>query len=105
LLVPALVLLFGLSQHQAQGTTLALKVPPVGLIAAWTYWRNGYVDLRIAGLMSIGFLLGSLLGAHYSLGLSNAVLQKIFGLSLLLLSIKFAFCKRRLMTRFRILSE
>jgi len=57
ILVPALVFLFGLSQHQAQGTTLALLVPPIGLVAAFTYWRAGYVDLRIAGLICIGFLL------------------------------------------------
>ena len=54
ILVPALVFLFGLSQHQAQGTTLALMVPPIGIIAAWSYWREGFVDLRIAGLICVG---------------------------------------------------
>ncbi|MDE2217515.1 MAG: TSUP family transporter, partial [Planctomycetota bacterium] len=34
IIIPALVFLFGLSQHQAQGTTLALMVPPIGLLAA-----------------------------------------------------------------------
>ena len=48
IIVPALVYLFGLSQHQAQGTTLALLVPPIGLLAAWTYYRQGYVDLKMA---------------------------------------------------------
>ncbi len=93
ILVPALVFLFGLSQHQAQGTTLALMVPPIGLIAAWAYWRHGYVDFRIAGLICVGFLIGSLFGARYSLELPNAVLQKIFGFFLLLLSIKLIFTK------------
>jgi uncharacterized membrane protein YfcA len=93
ILVPALVFLFGLSQHQAQGTTLALMVPPIGALAVWTYWRQGCVDVRIAGLICIGFLLGSWLGARYSLGLSDAVLQKVFGVSLLLLSIKLIFTK------------
>ncbi len=93
ILVPALVFLFGLSQHQAQGTTLALMVPPIGIIAAWAYWRHGYVDLRFAGLICIGFLIGSLIGARFSLGLSNAVLQKVFGVSLLLLAIKMILTK------------
>jgi uncharacterized membrane protein YfcA len=88
ILVPALVFLFGLTQHQAQGTTLALMVPPIGIVAAWTYWRQGYVDLRIAGLICIGFLIGSLLGARYSITLSNAILQKTFGVFLLVLSLK-----------------
>jgi uncharacterized membrane protein YfcA len=74
-LVPALVFLFGLTQHQAQGTTLALMVPPIGIIAAWSYWRQGYVDLRIAGLICVGFLIGSLLGARLSISLSNTSLQ------------------------------
>jgi uncharacterized membrane protein YfcA len=51
IIVPALVFLFGLSQHQAQGTTLALLVPPIGFLAAWTYYKQGYVDLRIAALI------------------------------------------------------
>lgn len=41
IIIPALVFLFGLSQHQAQGTTLALLVPPIGLLAAWTYYKEG----------------------------------------------------------------
>jgi len=93
ILVPALVFLFGLTQHQAQGTTLALMVPPIGIIAAWTYWRQGYVDLRIAALIAAGFLIGSLLGARFSVGLSNATLQKVFGVCLFLLSLKLIFGK------------
>lgn len=93
ILVPALVFLFGLTQHQAQGTTLALMVPPIGLIAAWTYWRQGYVDLRIAGLICAGFLMGSLVGARYAVSLSNASLQKAFGVFLFLLSLKLIFGK------------
>ena len=93
ILVPALVFLFGLSQHHAQGTTLALLVPPIGIIAAWSYWRHGYVDFRIAGLIGLGFLLGSLVGARFSLAISDAVLQKIFGVFLLLLSLKILLTK------------
>ncbi len=93
LLVPALVFLFGLSQHQAQGTTLALMVAPVGIVAAWAYWRQGYVDLRVAALISLGFVIGSIVGARLSIGISDAVLQKVFGVFLLLLSVKLIFSK------------
>ena len=88
IIVPALVFLFGLSQHQAQGTTLALLVPPIGLLAAWTYYKGGYVDLRIAALISVGFFLGGLVGAKLATGLSNPVLEKVFGIALLLISVK-----------------
>jgi len=91
IIVPALVFLFGLSQHQAQGTTLALLVPPIGILAAWTYYRQGYVNLQIAAFICIGFFFGSLLGAKIATGLSDTTLEKVFGVALLLISLKMIF--------------
>ncbi len=91
LLVPALIFFFKLTQQQAQGTTLALLVPPIGLLAAWTYYKQGYVDLRIALFIAIGFILGSFFGAKISIGLPEAVLQRVFGIVLLLVGLKFLF--------------
>jgi uncharacterized protein len=88
IIVPALVFLFGFSQHQAQGTTLALLVPPIGILAAYAYYQQGYVDLKVAGIIAIGFLLGSFTGAKVATVLSNVVLEKIFGVALLLIGIK-----------------
>jgi hypothetical protein len=62
IIVPVLVFLFGLSQHQAQGTTLALLVPPIGILAAWTYYKAGYVNLEIAAFVCVGFVLGGITG-------------------------------------------
>jgi uncharacterized membrane protein YfcA len=55
LIIPALVWFFGMSQHNAQGTTLALMVPPIGILAAWSYYRAGYADLKAAALICGGF--------------------------------------------------
>jgi uncharacterized membrane protein YfcA len=93
IIVPALVFIFGLTQHQAQGTTLALLVPPIGILAAWTYYKSGYVDIRIAALVAAGFFAGSVLGARIATGLSSAVLEKVFGVALLLISLKMIFGK------------
>lgn len=94
IIVPALVFLFGLPQHQAQGTTLALLVPPIGFLAAWTYYnRQGYVDLRVASLICIGFFFGGLLGAKFATKLSNIALERVFGVALLLISLKMIFTK------------
>ena len=90
-IVPALIFLFGLSQHQAQGTTLALLVPPIGLLAAWTYYNQGYVNLKIAAFICLGFFLGGFIGAKIATGLTVTVLQKVFGVSLLLISLKMIF--------------
>lgn len=93
LIVPALVFFFGMSQHQAQGTTLAMMVPPIGILAAWTYYKHGYVDLKVAGLLCAGFFFGGLIGAKAATQLSNPVLEKVFGVVLLLISLKMIFSK------------
>ncbi len=93
IIVPALVFLFGMSQHMAQGTTLALLVPPIGFLAAWTYYKQGYVDLRIATVICMGFFLGGLFGAKIATKLSNILLERVFGVALLLISLKMIFAK------------
>ena len=85
--------MFGLSQHTAQGTTLALMVPPIGLLAAWTYYKAGFVDLTIAGLICLGFFVGGLVGAKFATEINDKVLQRIFGVVLLLASLKMIFTK------------
>lgn len=93
LIVPALVFLLGFTQQKAQGTTLALMVPPIGILAAWTYYREGFVDLKAGGIICVGFLLGGLIGARVATGLSNVMLEKIFAVALLLISLKMLFTK------------
>jgi len=93
LLVPALVFVVGLTQHQAQGTTLALMVPPIGLLAAWTYYKQGNVDLKIAGLICLGFFLGGLFGAKLATVINAALLKKLFGVALLITALKMILAK------------
>ena len=93
IIIPCLVLFFGLSQHTAQGTTLALMVPPIGLLAAWTYYKQGYVDLKIAGLICLGFFIGGLIGAKFAIKIPDEILRKIFGVVLLAASLKMIFFK------------
>src|SRR5512147_1748780 len=88
IIVPVLIFGFGLSQHEAQGTTLAMLVPPVGLLAAWTYYKQGYVNFQIAALLCIGFFVGGLLGAKLATGLSNVLLEKVFGIAMLAIALK-----------------
>ena len=87
-IVPALVFIFGFSQHQAQGTTLALLVPPIGILAAWTYYRQGFVDIKVAAFIAAGFVVGSLIGARYATSMSSETLEKAFGFALVLIGLK-----------------
>jgi uncharacterized membrane protein YfcA len=93
IIIPALVFLFDMSQHTAQGTTLALMVPPIGLLAAWIYYKQGYVDLKIAGLICLGFFIGGLAGAQLATKIPDEILRKIFGVVLMAASLKMIFFK------------
>jgi uncharacterized membrane protein YfcA len=88
LIVPTLVLVFGMNQHLAQGTTLALMVPPIGLLAAWTYYKQGHVDVTSAALICVGFFFGGLLGAKLATAINGALLKKLFGIALLVAALR-----------------
>lgn len=91
IIVPALVLIFGFNQHTAQGTTLALLVPPIGILAVLSYYKNGYVDLKSAIIICIGFIIGGYLGGKMAIGISENVLRKAFSIMLIVLGIKMFF--------------
>lgn len=91
IIVPALVLLFGFSQYMAQGTTLALLLPPIGLFAVVNYYKKGYVDIKIALILIFGFLLGSYFGSLTAVNIPQDTLKKIFAIILVLIGIKMFF--------------
>jgi len=93
ILIPALVYLFGLTQHQAQGTTLAIMVPPIGLLAALRYYYNGNVKLGIAAFICLGFFIGGLIGANMVQNLSDPLLKRLFGIFLLFVSMQMILAK------------
>ena len=86
IIVPCLIYIFGFSQHAAQGTTLAMLIPPIGILAALTYYKQGHVNFPVAGLICVGFVLGGYLGAKVAVGFSEVVLRKVFGACLLVIA-------------------
>jgi len=83
-LVPAMVYLLGYDQHLAQGTSLFILLPPIGLGALRQYWKNGQVDLRAGIYCAIGFLLGGYVGAKIAVPMDSRHLRGIFGFFLIL---------------------
>jgi len=91
--IPALVFILGLSQHQAQGTSLAFMLPPVGILATWNYWKEGYVNWKFALILSLTFFIGAYLGSQFSVNISDKLLRRIFGGLLMLIAVKMIFSK------------
>jgi hypothetical protein len=93
IMIPALVFLLGISQQTAQGTSLAVMLPPVGIIAAYNYYKAGHVNIRFAVILAVFFLVGSYFGSRLALNIPQAALKKIFGVLLLLVAAKMLLSK------------
>lgn len=91
ILVPALVFILGFSQMDAQGTSLALIMFPVGILAVIQYYKAGHVDFNIVLLLAAGFIIGGFLGSKLSLSLPQQTIKKIFAILLLAIACKMLF--------------
>ncbi|HEY9179015.1 MAG TPA: sulfite exporter TauE/SafE family protein [Flavipsychrobacter sp.] len=90
-IVPALVLIVGMSQKMAQGTSLAVLSLPVALIAAYNYHKAGYTDWKIALLMVVTFVIGGYLGSKLVVGMDMSIVKKLFAVLMLVLAVKYLF--------------
>ncbi len=90
-IVPALVITFAISQKMAQGTSLVMLLPPIGILAVINYYKAGYVDFKVAGILCIAFILGSYVGSKMALNLPETTLKRIFGVFLMVLAVKYLF--------------
>lgn len=91
IMVPALVMLIGFSQKQAQGTSLGILLLPVGILAVMQYYRQGYLDVRYVFIVAAGFVAGGYFGSKLALSISEAWMKKIFAVLLLLIAVKMLF--------------
>ena len=87
IMVPLLVYLYGMSQHGAQGTSLAVLLPPLGILAFWQYYKNGNVDVSVAILVAIGFLFGGYLGGWAAQLIPGPLLRKGFAVVMAFISL------------------
>jgi len=94
-IVPILVLAFGLNQHTAQGTTLAMLSFPVSLVAALAYHKRGMVDWRIAIILGLGFVVGGYFGGKVAVDIPSAIIKKVFAIVMILIAVKFLFFERK----------
>ncbi len=79
LLIPILIYGFGYSQHDAQGTSLAMLLPPIGILATYRYWQSGHVHIAPALVIAAAFILGGYLGASFAVNIPAVLMKRGFG--------------------------
>ncbi len=93
IIVPALVYFMNMSQHEAQGTSLTILLLPVGILAVYYYYNAGFVDVKSALIVSLTFVVGGYIGSKIAISIDQNMLKKVFGIFMLLLSLKMIFWK------------
>jgi len=93
IMIPALVFIMGFNQQLAQGTSLAVMLPPVGIIAAYNYWKAGHVNITVAIILAVAFIAGSFFGSKLALQMPQALLKKIFAVLLIIVAARMLFSK------------
>ncbi|HXG32436.1 MAG TPA: sulfite exporter TauE/SafE family protein [Bryobacteraceae bacterium] len=88
IIVPALLFLLKLKELEAIGTSLAALIPPVGLLGAVEYYRNGYINLRYAALLASGLFLGAYFGARIMISLPEVHIRRLYGGFLLVIAFR-----------------
>ena len=91
IIIPLLILMLGMTQHQAQGTALFIMLPPIGILAAINYYKQGVVNLEYASIIAFTFLIGGYFGSKISLSISPEIVRRIFGVVMLIGAIKLIF--------------
>ena len=93
IMIPAMVLLLGFTQHQANGTSLAVMLPPIGLFAAFNYYKAGHVNIKYALIIACAFMISSWFSSKMALTIPENTLRKIFSILLILMAIRMFFSK------------
>ena len=88
IMIPLLIILLGLTQHQAQGTALFAMLPPIGILAAMNYFKQGFVKWEYAVVIALTFVVGGYFGSKLSLSLPPQTVRRVFGVIMLIGGIK-----------------
>jgi uncharacterized membrane protein YfcA len=88
LLTPILIYFYGMTQHKAQGTSLAMLLAPSGFLAFWQYYKSGNADLKMGLWIALGVFLGGYLGGEWAQKLSSLTLKRIFAGFLVIIAVK-----------------
>ena len=91
ILFHALILIMKLDQQTAQGTSIAIMLPPIGLFAVYNYYKAGYVNMKYAFVIAMAFMVGGYFGSSLALKLSPDVMRKVLSVVLVVIALKMFF--------------
>lgn len=91
IIVPALVYILGMSQHGAQGTSVLLMLPPIGILAAINYYKAGQLNVSYAVIIALTFIIGAYFGSKLSLRLNGNLVKFIFGILMLYIAVRMIY--------------
>lgn len=87
-MIPLMIFFLGFSQHQAQGTSLAVLAVPVTMLAAYTYYQEGHVNWKYAAVIAVFFVVGGYFGSKIAINVNQRTLKKIFAIILIVIAVK-----------------
>lgn len=93
-MIPLMALALGFSQHEAQGTSLAVLAIPVTFLAAYNYYEAGHVNWKYAIIIAVTFVVGGYLGSKVAILIDQSLLKKIFGILMIIVALRMIFFQK-----------
>jgi uncharacterized protein len=88
IMIPAMIYFLGMNQMSAQGTSLAVMLPPVGILAVMNYYKSGQINLKYALIIAIAFTIGGYFGSKIALNIPVSIVKKIFAFALIIIALR-----------------
>ncbi len=92
-MIPMMVMFLAMDQKMAQGTSIAIMLPPIGILAVYNYYKQGYVNIKYAAVIAAAFIIGGFFGSKLAIALPSEMVKKIFAVLLAAIAIKMFFSK------------
>ncbi len=93
IMIPAMVMFLAMDQRTAQGTSIAIMLPPIGIMAAYSYYKGGYVNVKYAVIIAIAFMIGGYFGSKLALSVPEQAIRKGFAVLLCFIAAKMFLMK------------
>ena len=96
-MIPGMILLAGMSQIMAQGSSLLCMVP-VGMVGAYTHWQLGNIKKKILPGLLPGIFLGAWAGGSVAQYLPESALRILFAIVIFWTGIRYIGAKAQATT-------